>query len=147
MPTIYVDTDNSNPNPQKKLYSGTRAGGAAFKAEEKMQRAVKRIVDKAPDFTTTKFAKAKGYAIRLSVAKVDVANANTKCSLSGEIVRWPPLATGKRGNGETMVSTSMIGNAMATGTGEAAVLDCVEAIAEELATKSLKVMRDDFTKW
>jgi hypothetical protein len=146
MPTIFVDTNNSNPDPQKKLFSGARAGGAAFKAEEKMQKVVKRIIDKAPDFTTAKFDKAKGYAIRLSVAKVEIASPNTKCSLSGAIVRYPPTATLKRGHGEEMVSTSMTGSATASGTTESSVLDCVEAIAEDLVTKSLKIMRDDFAR-
>jgi hypothetical protein len=146
MPTIFVETDNSNPDPEKKLYRAARAGGAAFKAEEKMQKVVKKVVDKAPDFTTVKSAQAKGYALRLSLAKVEIAKPDTKCSLSGEILRYPLTVSKKRGAGYEMVSTAMTGSATASGTSEHAILDCVEAIAEDLVAKSLKYMRIDFAR-
>jgi hypothetical protein len=38
----------------------------------------------------------------------------------------------------------MTGNAMADGTSEAALLDCVEAVAESLVTKSVPIMRSHF---
>ncbi|HWB41410.1 MAG TPA: hypothetical protein VG500_09135 [Gemmatimonadales bacterium] len=144
MATIFVDTDNSNA--ANKLYKGALAGQAAAKAEGKMQAVVKRIVDKSAGFTTTKFEKAKGYAIRLAVSKVDTANHKTSCSLSGSIVRYPPTVTMSRGAGEEMVSTSMTGSATADGTTEGSLLDAVEAIAESLVTKSIPIMRADFQK-
>ena len=144
MPLIFVDTDNSDP--KKKLFNGAKAGNSAARAEEKMQKAVKRIFDKANGFTTTKSDKAKGYAIRLTVAKVEAKDGNTKCSVSGSIVRYPPTTTKSGAAGDEMVSTSMTGNAKATGTDANAILDCVEAIAEDLATKSVPIMTADFTK-
>jgi len=146
MSTIFVDTDNSNPDPEKKLYRGVRAGAAAFKVEEKMQKVVRKVVDGVADFTWAKTEKSKGYALRLSVAKVGVAGGSTTCSLSGEILRYPPTATKTRGKGEEMVSLGMSGTATATGTTDRAVLDCVEAIVEDLVPKSLKAMRLDFGK-
>jgi len=144
MPLIFVDTDNSNP--KNKLFNGAKAGNSAVRAEEKMQKVVKRIIDKANGFTTTKDEKAKGYAIRLSVSKVEVKAGSTKCSLSGSIVRFPPTAAKGGAKGDEMVSTSMTGNATATGTSADSLLDCVEAIAEELVTKSVPIMTNDFTK-
>jgi hypothetical protein len=144
MPLIFVDT--SNTDPKRKLFNGLKAGNSAAKAEEKMQKAVKRIIDKAAGFTTTKAENAKGYAIRLTVSKVEAAAHQTKCSLSGSIVRYPPAVTMKGDKGEEMVSTSMTGNGTVDGTSEGAVLDCIEAIAEELATKSVPIMRTDFVK-
>lgn len=144
MPLIFVDTDNSDP--KKKLYNGAKAGKSAATAEGKMQTVVKRIIDKAAGFTTTKSDKAKGYAIRLAVSKVDVASHKTNCSLSGSIVRYPPTVTMKRGQGEEMVSTSMSGSATADGTSEGSLLDCIEAIAESLVTKSVPIMKADYSK-
>jgi hypothetical protein len=60
-----------------------------------MQKVVKRVIDKAPGFTTTEFDKAKGYAIRLMVSQVEIARHQTKCSRSGSIVRYPPSVTMK----------------------------------------------------
>lgn len=144
MTQIFVDTDNSNL--KDKLYDGLKAGKAAQKAEEKMQKMVRRVVDKATGFTTTKSGDAKGFAIRLSLSQVQVSGFNTKCSLSGSIVRYP--ATGSKSKaasrGEEMVSTSMTGGATATGTDELAVLDCVEAIAESLVAKAIPIMRTDY---
>jgi hypothetical protein len=144
MSLIFVDTNNSNA--KNKLYNGAKAGSSAATAEGKMQTVVTRIIDKAAGFTTTKFDKAKGYAIRLEVAKVDVADHKTKCSLSGSIVRYPPTATLNRGQGEEMVSTSMSGGATADGTSEASLLDAIEAVAESLVTKSIPIMRADYLK-
>jgi hypothetical protein len=144
MPDIFVDTDNSDAGD--KLFTAAKAGKSASKAEEKMQKVVKRIIDKTPGFTTTKSDKAKGYAIRLKVSQVQVAAHKTKCSLSGSIVRYPPSVTKKGEKGDEMVSTSMTGSATADGASEASLLDCVEAVAESLVTKSVPVMRMDFAK-
>jgi hypothetical protein len=141
---IFVDTDNSNAT--NKLFNGSKAGGAAAKAEAKMQSTVKRIVDKAAGFTTTKSKDAKGYAIRLTISKLEVGNGKTSCSLSGSIVRYPPTVSLKGGKGDEMVSTSMTGSGNSTGTSEGDMLAVVEAIAEDLAAKSIPIMRNDFTK-
>lgn len=146
MSTIFVDTDNSAIETEKKLYVATRAGGAAPRAEAAMAKAVKNALKDVPGFTLLKTEKAKGYVIRLSLAKVEVAGGNTKCSVSGAIVRYPRTMTAKRGAGEEMVSTGMTGNATASGRGDSAIVDCVEAIAEDLARKSIPHMRLDFTR-
>ncbi len=144
MTFIYIHTDNSNV--ADKLFVATRAGAAAAKAEAKMQAAVVRIVGKATGFTTTKSDDAKGYVIRLTLAKVDVTAGKTRCSVSGSIGRYPPTTNLKGDKGEEMVSTSMTGNATADGTKEQAIFDCVEAIAEDLATKAIPLMRTDMAK-
>ncbi len=141
MSFIYVHTDNSNA--ADKLYTALKAGAAAAKAEAKMQKAITKVIGKATGFTTTKSDDAKGYVIRLSVAKVEIALNKTKCSLSGSIGHYPPKANKKGDLGEEMLSTSMTGNATADGTKEASLLDCVEAIAEDLATKAIPIMRTD----
>jgi hypothetical protein len=146
MPTIFVDTDNSSPDRSKRLYIGAVAGGAAPKIEEKMKTTVQRVIKLVPDFTTDKHPNAKGYALRFSVAKVEVARPDTKCTVTGSIVRYPATATLKRGKGEEMVTTSMGGSAKASGTDERAILDCVEAIVESLVTKSIPKMLEDFAK-
>jgi hypothetical protein len=141
---IFVDTDNSQAS--NKLFNGMKAGSAAGKAEAKMQAAVKRIIDKAPGFTTAKFDNAKGYAIRLTISKLDIGNGKTSCSLSGSIVRYPATVTLKGAKGDEMVSTSMTGNGNSTGTSEGDMLAVVEAIAEDLTTKSIPIMKNDMTK-
>ncbi|MFN8178018.1 MAG: hypothetical protein U0167_08820 [bacterium] len=148
MPLIFVDTDNSDPDPQKKIYSGKRAGGAADKVEAAIEKSVKKIIEKAElhDFTTAKSKDAKGYVIRLSLAKVEVVSPNTKCSMSGSIVRYPKAATLKQGGGDEMVTLGMTGSATASGTTPRSIVDCVEAITEDLVTKSLGTMRLDFAK-
>jgi hypothetical protein len=144
MPLIFVDTDNSDP--KDKLYNGLKAGQSAAKAEGKMQAVVKRIIDKAPGFTITKFANAKGYAIRLEISKLEVADHKTKCSLSGSIVRYPKGVTKKGAKGDEMLSTGWGGSATADGTSEGSLLDCVEAITESMLAKGIPVMSADYPK-
>jgi hypothetical protein len=144
MPPIFVDTDNSNPTA--KLYNGLKAGQSAAKAEGKMQAVVKRIIDKAAAFTTTKLGNAKGYIIRLEISKLDVADHKTKCSLSGSIVRYPKGVTMSGAKGEEMVSTGWGGSATADGTSEGSLLDCVEAIAESMMAKAIPIMSSDYLK-
>ena len=127
MPIIFVDTD-------KKLFNGSRAGNSKAKAEEKMQKAVKKIIDKADGFTTTKSENAKGYALSLTVAKVEVIGLKTKCSLTAVLSRYPK---------QEMVSSSITSNGAVDGASEGAVLDCIEALAADVATKSLPIMRKD----
>jgi hypothetical protein len=144
MPPIFVDTDNSNP--KDKLYNGSKAGQSAAKAEVKMQAVVKRVIDKAAGFTTTRSGNAKGYAIRLEISKLEVADHKTKCTLSGSIVRYPKTVTMKGAKGDEMLSLGWGGSATADGTSEGSLLDCVEAIAESMLPKSVAVMSADFLK-
>lgn len=144
MPPIFVNTDNSDP--KNKIYDASKAGGNSFSAEAKMQQVVIKVIEKDPTFTTNKIKDPKGYSIRLKVSKLEVNGHETKCSLSGEIVRFPSTYSKVGGSGETMVSTSMTGNASATGGGKNAVIDCIEAIAESLIAKSIPVMRADMTQ-
>jgi hypothetical protein len=145
MPPIFVDIDNSNP--KAKLYNGSKAGQSAAKAEAKMQAVVKKAVDKAAGFTTTKSDGAKGYIIRIEITKIDVANHETKCTLSGSIVRYPRTMTKSRGKGEEMVNTGNWGNtATASGTSEGSLLDCVEAVAESMMKSGVPAMSTDFLK-
>lgn len=147
MPLIFVDTDNSNL--KDKLYNGNKAGqSAAAKAEGKMQAVVKRIIDKAAGFTTTKFDHAKGYVIRLEISKLEVNEADhkTKCSLSGSIVNYPKTVNLKGAKADKMLSTGWSGSAWADGTSEGSLLDCVESIAESMMAKAVPIMRADFLK-
>lgn len=144
MPLIFVDTDNSNP--KDKLYNGGKAGQSAAKAEGKMQAVVKKILEKAPDFTTTKFDNAKGYAIRLQISKLEVANRKTTCSLSGSIVRYPKGVTKKGAKGDEMLTTGWGGSATADGTSEVSLLDCVEGVAASMMAKGVPIMSADYLK-
>jgi hypothetical protein len=142
MPTIFVATDNSD----RKRFNGLKAGALAVKAEEKMQKAVTRVVDAASDFTTKKTDDAKGYEIRLKVVTVDKSGVNVKCGLSGDIVRYPPSPSAKEGDRSEIVTLGWTGNGFASGKSDGAVLDCIEAIAEDMAGKALPKMRLDFAK-
>lgn len=144
MPPIFVNTDNSDP--KDKLYNGAKAGPSAAKAEGKMQAVVKRIIDKAAGFTTTKFADAKGYAVRLEISKLEVADYKTKCSLSGSIVRYPKGVNKTGAKGDEMLSLGWGGSATADGTSEGSLLDCVESIAESMMAKGVPVMSTDYLK-
>jgi hypothetical protein len=139
---IYVNTDNTDT--YDKTFNGLRAGKAQAKAEEKMQNAVKRIVDKANGFTTK--TAGKGYTIKLKIGKVEIAGSKTKCSLTGFAVRYPPEVN-KKGEKSEVLATGMIaGNAMADGTSDAALLDCVDSIAEDMAGKAIPAMREDMLR-
>jgi hypothetical protein len=144
MPSIFVDTDNTDFND--KLFKASKAGSVSTKAETKMQETVEGIIDKTAGFTRTKYDKAKGYAIRLTVAKVEKADGKTKCTLSGEIVRYPRVANKKGELGELMLSTGMQGKAQADGTSDGAVVDCILGVTEDLLKKSIPIMRSDFLK-
>jgi hypothetical protein len=140
MSNIFVNTDNSTKD---KIYIATSAGKSAAKAEEKMQKAVKRVVDKTPGFTSVKDDKARGYTIHLKVAKVTVADHKTKCELVGELVRYPETGPNKKAGDGTVVGFNFRGSGAATGTDERSLLDCVEAVAEDMVVKALPGMRSD----
>ena len=113
MPPIFVNTDNTNPND--KLFRASVAGAVAAELEKKMQETVVKIIEKDSTFTTNKIKNAKGYSIRLKVAKLETEGRETKCSLAGEILLYPQTTYSKEGNGEQMLSTGMRGSARATG--------------------------------
>jgi hypothetical protein len=143
MPPIFVDTDNSNP--KAKIYDGSMAGQSADKAEAKMQSVVKAAVGSAAGFTTTKSKDAKGYVIRITITKIDKPGHETKCTLSGSIVRYPKEMTKSRGAGAQIVNTGTWGNtATASGTSENSLLDAVEAVAESMMKSGISGMSRDF---
>lgn len=139
MPPIFINTDNSNP--KDKLYSASVAGAVAAELEKKMQEMVVKVIEKDSTFTTNKIKNAKGYSIRLKVAKLETEGREAKCSLSGEILLYPQVTYSKEGNGEQMLSTGMRGSARATG--RFAAIDCVESITEDLIKKAIPIMRAD----
>ena len=143
MAPIFVDTDH---NPKNKLYDGAQAGQAAAKVESKMQAVVKTIIGKTAGFTTTKVANSKGYAIRLEIAKLDVAGHETTCTLSGSIVQYPKGVTSRGAKGDEMLSLGWGGTAKASGTSEGSILDCVEAVTEAMLKKGVPVMSAHFVK-
>lgn len=143
---IFINTDNSDS--KNKIYKGANAGAAATKAEEKMKAAVLTALKNVPGFTTTKAADSKGYSIRLEVARVQPGVPDTKCSMSGSIVRYPRSVSDKQAEGgDEMVALGMTGNGLASGKSERAILDCIEAISEDLVRKRcIPAMRMDFDK-
>lgn len=144
MPPIFVDTDNSNP--KAKLYNGSKAGESADKAEAKIQAVVKKIVDKDPNFTTTKVGNPKGYTIRIAITKIEKDHSTT-CALSGSIVRYPREVVKSGAKGEHMVNLREWGNhATASGTSEGSLLDCVEAVTESMMKSGVQAMSADYLK-
>ena len=110
-------------------------------------RVVKRIIDKAaPPASPRPSPTRRRLRTQARDFQVDVAGHKTNCSLSGSIVRYPPTATMKGGQGEEMVSLSMKSSATADGTTEGSLLDCIEATAENLVTKSVPIMKADYLK-
>src|SRR6478735_4492073 len=143
MSQIFVNTDNSDP--KAKIFVATNAGRYAASAEAKMEAVVDKIIEKTPGFTTTGDDKAKGYTIRLKVAKVTVGNQSTKCDITGELVRFPDTESKTGGKGAQMVSTGFTGSANATATNENSLLDCVEAVTEGMVAKAIPAMRSDMS--
>jgi hypothetical protein len=147
MPTIFVDVDNTDPN--HKLFIGTKAGNLAKEAEAKIQEVTQRIVDKASDFTTKKptdpkaLKDLKGYFLMMSVAKVETDTKSAKCTLVGFIVQYPRLADDKGKLGDLLVTVQMTASGSVQGMRNP-VIACIEAITEDLVTKSLPVMRKHF---
>ncbi len=140
MPNIFVNSDNSNLT--SKIYKAGKVGKSAAAAEKKMQDVVRAIVGKAPGFVTDKSAAGKGYTIRIEVTKVEAAGG----TVHPEIVRFPSTA-GKGGRGEEMVSTLTKDPSITVeGTSEGLLLDGIEAVTENIATKSLPLMRMDMLK-
>ena len=144
MPKIFVNTDNSNP--KAKIYEAGKVGKSAAAAEKKMQEVVTAVVGKAPDFVSDKSAVEKGYTIRIKVTKVETAGSQTTYTVHPEIVRFPS-SSGKGGKGEEMVSTLTKDPTIGVqGHSEALLLDGIEAVTENIVTKSLPLMRTDMMK-
>ena len=145
MAQIFVNTDNSDA--ANKIYKATKMGKSAGAAEGAMKEAVETIIGKAADFTTSKSADAKGYTIRISVANVEKVGADTKYTLSGEIVRYPTTASKAGGKGEEMVSLApMKPSFVAQGVSESTIIDTIESVVEGMVTKMLPVMRMDMAR-
>lgn len=144
MATIFVDTDHS---ATRKLYDASKAGKAATKAEEKMQKVVQKL-EKTPGFTIKKSDGAKGYTIKLKVTKVDTVANLTKCSVSGEILQYPLTFTKgtARGKEEQMVSVGWTGNGNVTGHADDDIVFCIESIVEAMMKDGISKMRVDMAK-
>ena len=144
MPPIYVNTDNTNVTD--KMYNGLLARDSAVAAEKKMQEIVIKTIGKDPGFTTNKLPNPKGYSIKLKIAKLESTGRETKCSMTGELLRYPKTYSVK-GSGASMVSTSFNGSAAATGMGKFAVIDLVEVITESMVKKAIPAMKSDINRW
>lgn len=144
---IFIDVDNSDPN--HKLFIGIKAGNLAKEAEAKIQEVTQRIVDKASDFTTKKptdpkaLKDLKGYALMMTVEKVEADTKNAKCTLVGNIVKYPRVVTSNGELGDVLVALKMTANGNVQGTRNP-VIACIEAITEDLVIKALPVMRKHF---
>lgn len=147
MPSIFVDVDNSDS--AHKLFVGTKAGNLAKDAEAKMQDVTRRVVDKASDFTTTKPTDAKalkdlkGYVILMKLEKVEADTKSAKCTLVGQIVQYPRVKTKDGDLGDVIVAMQMTTHGSVQGTRNP-VIECIDALAEDMVTKALPVMRKDF---
>src|SRR6267378_2657056 len=108
---IFIDVDNTDPD--HKIFRGIKAGNLAKEAEAKIQEVTQRIVDKASDFTTKKptdpkaLKDLKGYALMMNVEKVETGTKNAKCTLVGNIVKYPRVATGNGELGDVLVALKM----------------------------------------
>ena len=144
MPNIFVNTDNSNA--KSKIYKAGKVGKSAAAVEKKMEEVVKAVAGKTPGFVTDKSAAGKGYTIRIEVTKAETGGGQTTYTVHPEIVRFPSSA-GKGGKGELMVSTQTKDPTISvTGNSESLLLEGVEAVAENIVTKSLPLMRVDMMK-
>jgi hypothetical protein len=144
MPIIFVNTDNSNH--RSKIYKADKVGKSALAAEKKMHDVVTALVGKTPGFTTSKSVAKKGYTIRIEVTHVVTSGAEKTYTLHPEIVRFPSSA-GKGGKGAEMVSTRTKDPTITVqGTSEGLLLDGIEAVTENIVTKSLPLMRIDMAR-
>jgi hypothetical protein len=143
MPSIYVNTDNSNP--ASKLFNASKVGKSAAAAEKKMQGAVVDAIDKAkPDFNTD--TPGKGYSLRMKVQAEPAGGRATKYTVITEIIRYP-LSPTKGGKGEEMVNTtSRPGSATVDGGSEADLLDAIGELTKGNVKAALPVMRIDMTR-
>lgn len=138
---IYVDTDNSDP--KHKIFSAGAAGASAKPAEDLMQKMVKEIIDKSPEFTTAKTDKAKGYAIMLTLTSVQGDNRNAKCSMRTEIVEYPRKVTAKGDTGDIAVSLPATNSVEVNGMRDP-IMVCVDALVSSMVPKAIPHMSRHF---
>ena len=138
-----MDVDNSDPD--HKLFKGSKVGALVKQVEAKMQEVTKRIIDsqKLHDFTTAKSKDAKGYVILITLAKVEADSKNAKCILSGEIVQYPREVNAKGEIGDVSVAMRMTASGGVQYTSNP-VIECVEALTEDMVTKAVPIMRTHF---
>lgn len=138
MPTIYVNTDNSDAT--NKLYNATKVGKSADAVEKKMCQAVREVLKKeVTDFNTD--TPGKGYSLRMKVLTERVGRG-TKYTVSIEILRYPPAA-----KGEELVPISVRpGSALVEGGSEATVIDAIEQLTKSNVKASLGVMKADMAR-
>jgi hypothetical protein len=150
MPPVYINTDNNDKS--KKIYIANLVGESASEAEEKMKTLVVKAIEKASEFTTNKIADPKGYTLSFKVTKFEAAEHQTSCTVTGIILRYPPITyskskeSGASDSEIVMTAGNWSGSATATGKGRNAVMDCVEAIVEGMVPKSFPVMKADMTR-
>jgi hypothetical protein len=136
---IFIETDNSDRN--NKIYIATLAQKDADKAEAAIQRAVRAVIGKSNDFTSTKPTDAKelkalkGYVIIIKLVGVTPDGTDLKCSLEGIVVHYPRELTKSKKEGEKMVTTKFTGGAKANT--RDAVVDAVEAATESMTKIAL----------
>ena len=138
---IYVNTDNSNPN--KKLFNASALGSAAA-IEKKMQEVVVETIREAgAAFNTDK--PGKGYSLRMKVVAEKQGRA-MKCSVTIEILRYPPEAA-KGGKAEFMVPITVTpGSATLEGASAADLLDAIAQLTKSNVKAAIGPMRIDMTR-
>ena len=141
MPQIFVDTDHGAMN---KLYVADKASSNAADAVKAMRAAVKAVVDGNSVFTSIKVDELSGYRIRLKLTKVDASAGKTNCEVSGEIVRISATKDGEPA--EELLSLGAKSSGTVDGIKKDDMLACVDAIAADFATKSLKIIKEDTRK-
>ena len=143
MPPIYINTDNSDK--KHKIYIASLAGNAVDAAETKMQEMVVKAFEKQSDFTTNKTDNPKGYTLIFKLTKFSSSGGETSCTIDGDIVRYPSVATKKSGSGaeKVMFGGNFSISASVSGGGNGAAIQCVEAIMEPLVPKAIPVMKSD----
>ena len=142
MADIYIETDNGATG---KLFIATLAGKSAATVEKLMRDTIRKIAEKkGSGFTLKKDQGGIGYAIGLSVAKIDKAALFLKCDLSGYIERYPPKLNFEGKPGQELVGLKLTGNGKVNGTTDADMLFCIESVVEKMMEKScIPAMRQD----
>lgn len=145
MATILLDIDNTDKdNP---IFVGKAAGADAAAVEAKMAETIKRYVEKskkADEFTVVRSTQVpKGYVLILTLKSVKVDAGMTKCVISGLIVQYPRERNAKGEIGDVAVSLSLQASGGVSGS-KTALLDCVDALVEDIMGKAIPEMRRHF---
>ena len=136
MPTIYVNTDNSDP--KKKLYDATKLGNAAA-VETKMREVVIETLRDTPDFVTD--TRGKGYSLRMKVL-AEKEGRTTTYTVTIQILRYPPTSKGE----ELVPIKATPGHAAVQGGSDADILDAIAQLTKSNVKASLGAMRIDMTR-